>query len=149
MISILDPIQELLANPAGGLIPTLKRLSVLAARFEDFDWRRPFPTDFSLLQDVNSPQDLATSLTQRDINFFEQLPACDIVDPQHPLLQDIGTTWDKLRNDAKACFVADGDLSEPLSTLVIVSCGHFKLPQYTDIISVYLLCGTTILALLF
>lgn len=130
MVTISDPIEELLASSGEGLIPTLKRLSILGARFEDVDWQRPFPTDFSLLRDLDShyPKALATALSQHDMKLFEGLPTHDIFDPKHPCLEDLAAVWAKLCNDVKACLVAESGLGERFSIMIIVSCGHFKLP---------------------
>jgi hypothetical protein len=89
------------------------------------DWRRPFPADFSFLEDINrhSPEILAASFTHIDNDSFGGLSTMDVLepDPNRPLLERIGVRWDKLCNNVKACVIVECSLAEPITKPVMVS----------------------------
>jgi hypothetical protein len=145
---ILDPVRQLFERRDDGLIPTLKRLSILATRFEDnvvnaihVDWQRPFPTDFSFLEDINchNPEILAASFTQMDSDSFGGLSTMDVLepDPDRPLLERIGVRWDKLCNDVKACVIAECNLANPITEVVMVSCCRLRMSSNKLILSAF------------
>lgn len=73
--------------------------------------------DFS---DIN-PQDLANFLTRLDTASFGRLSATNIVNHEHPLIQDVVSAWHKLRSNVEASVVSDNDSSERFVTTIEVN----------------------------
>jgi hypothetical protein len=89
---------------------------------EQVDWERPFDTDFSVLRAVRDtdPERLAALLTEADREGFSCLSPYDFDSPDMPRLLRLAKDWNKLANDVKACAVADSNLVQRLSKLVLV-----------------------------
>ncbi len=128
-ISCFRPIRKLLAKRDLRLIQILQRLEVLAVRFEDevllaesVDWENPFRTDFSILELLNTEdtQMRARNITKRDCTYFRQLNANDFLLPNMPRRAYLGTRWNRLAHDAKACVIANRNLIRPISKIITV-----------------------------
>lgn len=121
---LVGPVQELFKNQLSRLSPMLKKLSVLAVRFERkyyhepvMDWASPFEVESPFLDDVfasTSPTVLARTLTHSDERDFANLSIQSFV-TEGPILHRLMRKWDVLCKDVEECCLAQPYLV-----------GHFK-----------------------
>lgn len=133
----LDPYEALdfLFHPLPNLFreqniaQTVKKLEVLAVRFEDkvlgterVHWESLHSTDFSFFNaiiDIN-PKTLAGFITQSDCAKFSPLSHEDFRSPNRRRLLKLGKGWNTLANDVTACVIADSGLVQTISKLAVV-----------------------------
>ena len=132
---ILGPIKELFVTNNRSLIHTLKRLAILAVRFEDtvvnavsVDWTSPFSTNFSFLEEIENrtSEELAISVTDADYIHFNNLCPQDFLNHSNGRRQQIGRLWQTLSSDIKECVIADRLLGSVVGRVARVSGPQFN-----------------------
>jgi hypothetical protein len=116
------PIRKLLEKRVH-LTPQVRRLAILATRFEDrircanVDWDVPLSADFTLLNLVEryTPETLAKKLTDETWNAFRRISPADFLDADTPHMRRITQRWSCLCNDT-ATFVASDSKLFPYMT---------------------------------
>ncbi|KFY80219.1 hypothetical protein V499_00893 [Pseudogymnoascus sp. VKM F-103] len=133
---ILEPIGHLFSRETDGVIYVLKRLSILATRFQDSmretnynEWRRAFRNEFTFFDDINcnTPETHANSIVQADSKLFAGLSTSDLVRPNSQQLGLIGIVWNRLCSDVTASVNADYNLSVRISKVAVrlISLGDY------------------------
>lgn len=139
---ILEPIEHLFSRETNGVIYVLKRLSILATRFQDGmrettynSWQRAFRNEFTFFDDINcnTPETYAASIVQADSKLFAGVSTSDLVRPNSQQLGLIGIVWSRLCSDVTASVNADYDLSVRISKVAVVS--YCLLSIYNKLIS--------------
>ncbi|OBT48548.1 hypothetical protein VE00_01388 [Pseudogymnoascus sp. WSF 3629] len=125
---ILEPIGHLFSRETNGVIYVLKRLSILATRFQDGmrettynSWQRAFRNEFTFFDDINcnTPETYAASIVQADSKLFAGVSTSDLVRPNSQQLGLIGIVWSRLCSDVTASVNADYDLSVRISKVAV------------------------------
>ncbi|KAL5344390.1 hypothetical protein ACLOAV_010650 [Pseudogymnoascus australis] len=125
---ILEPIEHLFSRGTD-LIYVLKRLSILATRFQDGmrettykSCQRAFRDEFTFFDDINrkTPKDYAHSIVQADSKLFAGVSTSDLVRPNSPQLGLIGIVWNRLCSDVTASVTADYDLSVRIGRVAVL-----------------------------
>jgi hypothetical protein len=131
---LLDPIREQFAKHYD-IIQVLQHISILGIRYEykiqhatDVNWRKPFSTEFSLLESVqsNSPKDLAQSTTNDVWNLYLRISLAEVLN-DGPRMRDLATHWSDLSDDTLGCLTADKGLVSYFLELAKVH----SLPKYS------------------
>ena len=123
---LIHPIQQLFAE-LDALIPTLKKSKILAARYQneivnaiDVDWQSPLLAEFSFLDAIHAPEDMAKSNTRAVAILYRHISPADFLDPDSKLLNRIAVYWSGLCNDTAACLDADPELMPNIRRLAEV-----------------------------
>ncbi|KFY31507.1 hypothetical protein V493_01036 [Pseudogymnoascus sp. VKM F-4281 (FW-2241)] len=134
---ILEPIEHLFSRETDGIIYVLKRLSILATRFQQsmretayVKWQRAFRNEFTFFDDINcnTPETHADSIVQADSKLFARVSTSDLVQPTNSQqLNLIGIVWNSLCSDVTASVDADYDLSVHISkvAVLLISLGDY------------------------
>jgi hypothetical protein len=124
---LLHPILPLFKGQS--LVRTVKKLEFLAVLFDDkvlvaerVNWESPFATDFSFLRAIRDidPEKIAAKIAESDCKMFSRLSPRDFDLPNKGHLLYIGKKWNTIADTVKACVIADSNLVQPLSKLVVV-----------------------------
>jgi hypothetical protein len=112
---LVSPIQGLFRGQLNDLSSMLKKLSVLAIRFERMyhqeavmDWASPFGVESPFLDDLfasPSPAVLARTITHSDERDFANLSIQSFV-TEDPVLQSLVRNWNMLCIDVEECCMA-------------------------------------------
>ncbi|KFY41499.1 hypothetical protein V494_02963 [Pseudogymnoascus sp. VKM F-4513 (FW-928)] len=133
---ILEPIDLLFSRETEGIIYVLKRLSILATRFQDSmretnynEWQRELQNGFTFFDNINcnTPETHANSIVQADSKLFAEVSTSDLVRPDCQQLGLIGIVWSRLCSDVTAAVIADYDLSVHISkvAVLLISSGDY------------------------
>lgn len=122
LCSFFAPIRKLLEKPVH-LTPQLRRLAILATRFEDktrrvnVNWDVPLSAEFTLLNLVEryTPETLAKIMTDETWNAFRRISPADFLDADTQHMRRITRRWSCLCNDT-ATFVASDSKLFPYMT---------------------------------
>jgi hypothetical protein len=106
----------------------LQRLAWLAVQYHDkiavkecADWEGLLLHDFHLLDEISSvsPSCVAESINGQDQAHFGALSYNDFLSRSGPLRR-LSTRWSKIADNIKGCSIADNDLVEKISDIIIV-----------------------------
>jgi hypothetical protein len=124
---LINPIRVVFARKDQGLTEMLQDLAVLDSRFQhdmirEADWTRPLSTDFSFRRGLGQTDlaAFATSITEEDKVHFDRLWGADFWPLASGGLYSIDERLLKLSDDVRACAIADTDLLEPITEVIVV-----------------------------
>jgi hypothetical protein len=115
----LGPLYQLLDEQPSGILPIVRKLSILDTRFKvkvvsetDVNWPKPFSTDFLFRESIqrDCPEDLAKSNTESVSSLHSAVSPRDLLYDSE-LVKDIASLWSDLSDDILACLIANGKLT--------------------------------------
>ncbi len=115
----LGPIYQLLNEQPSGILPIVRKFSILDTRFKlkvvnetDVNWPKPFSTDFLFWESIqgDSPKDLAKSNTESVSSLYYAVSPGDLLCDSKPT-KYIASLWSDSSDDILACLVANGKLT--------------------------------------
>jgi hypothetical protein len=115
----LDPIKQQCEGESSGVLPVVRKLSILHTRFElqvlfatDINWPEPFSTDFSFWESIqgHSAWDLAKSNTKHVKRLYSQISVADLL-RDSKYTKGIEKQWSAYSLDILACLNVDRNVA--------------------------------------
>ncbi len=116
---LLDPIYKLFGTQSSGILPIVRKLSIVETRFKlkvvsvtDANWPKPLSTDFSFWESIqrDTPEDLAKSNTESVSSLYSVVSPKDLLDDSEHM-KHIASLWCDLSDDILASLIANRKLA--------------------------------------